>query len=85
MPLLFYKRLEGGNMVNIVSNDLREIGKTCQIARIACGKSQKEVAFDTGYTIGNISSFECGHNNNLQIFLWYVKNTNLTVFREVLQ
>ncbi len=72
-------------MINIVSNDLYEIGKMCQIARLACGKSQKEVAIDTGYTIGNISSFECGHNNNLQIFLWYAQNTNLSVYGEVLR
>lgn len=72
-------------MINIKSNDLYEIGKMCQIARLACGKSQKEVAYDTGYTIGNISSFECGHNNNLQIFLWYVQNTNLSVYGEVLR
>lgn len=72
-------------MINITSNDLYEIGKMCQIARLACGKSQKEVAIATGYTIGNISSFECGHNNNLQIFLWYVQNTNLSVYGEVLR
>lgn len=52
--------------------DNKELGKICQKFRRRQGISQLNVAIETGYSVENISAFECGRNNNVLIFLWYV-------------
>lgn len=49
-----------------------EIGKACQCYRKYIGKTQKEVAIDTNYSVENVSAFENGRTNNFRILLWYV-------------
>lgn len=51
--------------------DLRVLCKRCQKFRIDNGFYQSQVALETGYSIENISAFECGRNDNLRILLWY--------------
>lgn len=53
---------------------LREIGKRCKDFRVAHGYYQMNVANDTGYSVENISSFECGRNDNARILLWYFEH-----------
>lgn len=36
--------------------------------------TQKDVAIETGFGTGNISSFETGRNDSTLIFLWYLKH-----------
>lgn len=55
-------------------NDLKHIGKMCADARRKNGLTQLQVAYEIGYTSENISAFECGRNDNLRIFLWYLIN-----------
>lgn len=50
----------------------RDLGATCRRFRKSIDMTLSDVARDTGYTIQNISAFECGHNNNMKIYLWYV-------------
>lgn len=53
--------------------ELMNVGKLCKNYRINTLKlNQSDVAKETGYSIENISKFECGNNNNLKIFLWYL-------------
>lgn len=49
-----------------------EIGKACQRYRKNIGKTQREAANDTHYSVENISAFENGRTNNFRILLWYV-------------
>lgn len=49
------------------------IGKICKEYRMSLGYLQSDVSRDTGYSIENISKFENGNNNNLKIFLWYLR------------
>ena len=51
-----------------------EIGKACQRYRKNIGKTQREVAEATHYSVENISAFENGRTNNFRILLWYVAN-----------
>ncbi len=49
------------------------LGKLCKEYRTnKLRLTQSDVARDTGYSLENISKFECGNNNNLKIFLWYL-------------
>lgn len=52
--------------------NLVDLGKKCKEFRISIGLLQSHVAYDTGYSVENVSKFENGKNNNLIIFLWYV-------------
>lgn len=36
--------------------------------------TQKDVANETGFSCGNVSSFETGRNDSTLIFLWYLKH-----------
>ena len=58
----------------MISVDLRTVGRECKRFRRSLGKTQNEVALEIGYALNTISQFECGGNNNLYIFLWYIKN-----------
>ena len=49
------------------------IGKICKDFRMSQGYLQSDVSKDTGYSIENISKFENGNNNNMRIFLWYLR------------
>ncbi len=49
------------------------IGKICKDFRMSLGYLQSDVSKDTGYSIENISKFENGNNNNMKIFLWYLR------------
>lgn len=51
---------------------LKDLGLRCKQFRVSRGYRQHNVAEDSGYTIENISSFECGRNNNAIILLWYI-------------
>lgn len=54
--------------------DVRTIGNACKCYRISIGKTQVQVAFDTGYSVENVSSFENGRNDNCRLLLWYFYN-----------
>ena len=54
-------------------NDMKAIGKICAKARREKGYTQLKAAFDTGYAPENISAFECGRNDNMRIFFWYLE------------
>lgn len=49
------------------------IGQICKDFRMSQGYLQSDVSKDTGYSIENISKFENGNNNNMKIFLWYLR------------
>lgn len=51
---------------------LQDLGLRCKQFRVSRGYRQHNVAEDSGYTIENISAFECGRNNNAIILLWYI-------------
>ena len=36
--------------------------------------TQKDVATETGFSVGNVSAFETGRNDSTMIFLWYLKH-----------
>lgn len=55
-----------------MEDKLLTIGRFCQGIRKEKGKTQLDVALDTGYTVSNISEFERGHNNNAILFSWYI-------------
>lgn len=58
-------------MIN--QNAQRKIGKNCKKFRENVLKiTQKDVAEILGYSVQNISAFECGRNNNNAIFLFYI-------------
>lgn len=50
------------------------LGEVCKNYRKKVGKKLSDVAFDTGYSIANISKFENDKNYNYLILLWYVEN-----------
>lgn len=50
---------------------LREMGQRCKQFRVEHGFYQIDVAYETGYSVENISSFENGRNDNARILLWY--------------
>lgn len=54
----------------MISN--RIVGLRCRLYRLRQSMSQSDVAKETGYTQVNISRFECGTNDNMQILLWYL-------------
>lgn len=51
---------------------LKQVGLMCKTYRRAIGFLQRDVAADTGYSVENISAFERGRNDNLEILLWYL-------------
>ena len=53
--------------------DLKTLSRRCREFRESISRTQEDVANETGYTIGNISKFERGYNNNLKIYLWYAE------------
>ena len=53
---------------------LKQIGKVCAEVRRAKRYTQLQVSFEIGYAPENVSAFECGRNDNLRIFLWYLEN-----------
>ena len=51
------------------------VGHRCSHYRKKILKStQKEVATETGFSVGNVSAFETGRNDSTLIFLWYLKH-----------
>lgn len=52
--------------------NLRTMGSRCKTYRVGQGYKQLDIARDTGYSIENISAFECGRNDNARILLWYL-------------
>lgn len=50
------------------------LGEICKKYRKKINKTLSDVAFDTGYSIANISKFENNKNYNYLILLWYVEN-----------
>ena len=72
-----------GKNKNACNSLLFKLGAECQNFRIDHGYTQREIAFDTGYTKELISSFERGLNNNAFVFFWYVKHGfNVVEFME---
>lgn len=53
---------------------LKRLGETCKRYRRDQGVNQSFVAEETGYSLENVSAFECGRNDNCKIFLWYLLN-----------
>lgn len=49
-----------------------DIGSICAKYRKEHGYRLRDIADDLGFTIGNISAFEHGRNDNGTILLWYV-------------
>lgn len=54
--------------------DLKTITGACKRYRNDLGVTQLEVAYETHYSVENISAFENGRNDSLMIFLWYLQN-----------
>lgn len=52
--------------------ELRTMGARCKAYRLEHGYKQLDVSCGTGYSIENISAFECGRNDNARILLWYL-------------
>lgn len=50
------------------------LGEICKKYRKKINKTLSDVAYDTGYSIANISKFENNKNYNYLILLWYVEN-----------
>lgn len=50
----------------------KEIGFNCKLYRKRHKIKQSKIAADLGYSIGNISAFECGKNDNATILCWYI-------------
>lgn len=58
-----------------IREDMNKVmGKLCQDYRKSINKTQADVSTDTEYSIENISGFENGRNNNLNIAMWYIYN-----------
>lgn len=55
-----------------VLNNMVVIGGVCKAFRMSLGVKQIEVAYELGYSLENISSFENGRNDNYRIFMWYL-------------
>lgn len=63
--------------------DLKDIGKICKSERMKKGYTQRQLAIEFECSSENISAFECGRNNSLKIFLWYLINIfDLTILEE---
>lgn len=54
--------------------ELKNVGAVCKEERTKKGYTQLQVALDLNYSTENISAFECGRNDNLRIFAWYLVN-----------
>lgn len=52
--------------------NMRIIGANCKSFRVSKGYKQLNVAYDTGYSLENVSAFECGRNDNYRVLLWYI-------------
>lgn len=51
------------------------VGHRCGYYRKKVLKNtQKDVAKETGFSVGNVSAFETGRNDSTMIFLWYLKH-----------
>lgn len=51
------------------------VGHRCSHYRKKVLKNtQKDVAAETGFSVGNVSAFETGRNDSTLIFLWYLKH-----------
>lgn len=50
------------------------LGEICKKYRKKINRTLADVAYDTGYSIANISKFENNKNYNYLILLWYVEN-----------
>lgn len=58
-------------MTKILTN-MVVIGGICKAFRLSLGVKQIDVAYELGYSLENISSFENGRNDNYRIFMWYL-------------
>lgn len=54
--------------------DSKLLGKICKRYRLLWGKTQLDVAMDTGFSKSNVSAFETGRNDNCIILLWYFEH-----------
>ena len=52
--------------------DGKTLGKRCKKFRTSLGITQTDVARELGYSLENVSAFECGRNDNCRILLWYL-------------
>lgn len=52
---------------------LEILGSKCKLFREKLGLYQYDVASDVNCSKENVSSFECGRNNNALIYDWYVQ------------
>lgn len=59
---------------HFVGRRLLMLGTICKNYRKKIKKKLSDVAYDTGYSIANISKFENDKNYNYLILLWYVEN-----------
>lgn len=50
------------------------LGEICKNYRKKIKKTLADVAYDTDYSVANISKFENNKNFNYMILLWYVEN-----------
>lgn len=52
---------------------LMDLAQTCRNARLIARIRVNEMAKLTGYSTGTIERFERGENNNLVLYMYYVK------------
>jgi len=64
----------GGGYIprHILMNINESLGKLCQSHRVKLNKTQFQVAIDLNCSKENVSKFELGKNDNVNIFLWYL-------------
>lgn len=50
-----------------------KLGNACATFRKERGLTQAAVAYDCGYTQGNVSAFERGYSGSIGLLLWYIR------------
>lgn len=63
--------------------NLRKLGVICGDHRRKIGYTQLKAAIDLGYTPENISAFECGRNDSVKIFLWYLEKADEEFIKKI--
>lgn len=66
---------------------IEKVGMMCREARKNSGLTLRELAQGIGTSYQNLSKFETGHNNSLDLLVWYVKycDLDLEVLKDVIK
>ena len=61
-------------------NPLFWIGLVCRVCRQDAGITVEDAAAGMGYSKSSVYKFEAGHNDSIQMLLWYFAHTNLATW-----